>query len=778
MNNPIKSLTRMVFGRTSNTRWLFLSPGQRKYWRKVGSGDASSVVMAPLLWIGKNFPEAPPALWINSDDSGEEERVTGEGLQGGDHPMLELLERPTPYYSGATLWMATLGDWNLSGNAYWLIVRDKGGRPIELWWTPSGLIKPIGDGDTFIEHYDYSPEGTPIRIETDDVVHFRYGMDSEDPRKGKSPLSSLLQEVFTDQEASDFTAALLGNMGVPGLVISPSKQSGGAEGPSIDDVKATKDYMKEGFSGDRRGEPLVMSGPTDVAQFGFNPQQLTLREIRRIPEERVTACLGVPAIVAGLGAGLDRSTFANFAEAREAAYQDNIIPSQRIIAEEVRFQLLPNFEPDTFRAYRFGFDLSGVRVLQEDRNDLAARLNVGVTGGWVRVSEARRAMDLEVDDTDEVYLRGVSVIEIPAGEAMAVVGNANELSPGNNPPQLGPGSNENDNENNPQEGDQTEQSRHYRDNHKSNGHSKSAAKQRVSHALVAKVRRQQLSRFYSYYLSAWNRNHYVLQNAYSRELHTAFTDFGKSCAEEYLRREDTGKSLTHGGTLVRQKIDASTLVEMIVNELLGNFKNDLSKLQKIHVLRTMEQTLDTIKTVTALSMGIPDLMQKQILEAGGKRIGLIDVEKQSRDAMFNVINDGNQAGHGPAVIARNIRDNIPSGVFVNAGAGYRAQLIARTETNWAANTSAIAAYRDSDVVSGVTALDGEGDPECAARDGEHYSFDEAEAQLNSEHPNGTLCFAPDVDGCDFTKSRKGTSCPVPTPPPIKPEEFQEDSQGD
>jgi hypothetical protein len=224
MNNPIrKALQRMVFGPTNNTRWLFLTPGQRKYWRKVGDGSASSAVMAPLLWIGKNFPEAPPALWLKETDSGEEERVIGEGYFGGDHPLIELLERPTPYYSGAILWMATLMDWHLSGNSYWLKIRDTGGRPTELWWTPSGLIRPNGDEKTFIKNYLYNPpsKGEPIEIDTDDVVHFRYGMDPDDPRKGKSPLSSLLQEIFTDQEASDFTAALLDNMGVPGLIISP-----------------------------------------------------------------------------------------------------------------------------------------------------------------------------------------------------------------------------------------------------------------------------------------------------------------------------------------------------------------------------------------------------------------------------------------------------------------------------------------------------------------------------------------------------------------------------
>ena len=302
MFERVKQLTQMVFGRSSGHRWMFLTPGQRKYWRKVGDGSASSVVMAPLLWIGRNFPEAPPALWQKDPNSAEEERVTGMGEQGGDHLMLELLERPNPYYAGSVFWMATVIDWHISGDGYWIKIRDRGGRPRELWWTPSPMMTPKGDEKEFISYYEYKVGGQTFEIPPSEVVHFRYGLDPENPRKGKSPLSSLLQEVFADQEASDFTAALLGNMGVPGVVISPSKDAS----PSPADVDATKEWFKEAFTGDRRGEPLVMSGATNVDQFGFNPQQMQLRDIRRIPEERVSAVLGVPAIVAGLGAGLDR----------------------------------------------------------------------------------------------------------------------------------------------------------------------------------------------------------------------------------------------------------------------------------------------------------------------------------------------------------------------------------------------------------------------------------------------------------------------------------------
>lgn len=700
MASPIKALQRMVFGRTNENRWLFFGPSMRKHYRKVGNGSNTSVVAAPLLWIHRNFPEAPPALWLRTGVSGEEDRVTGKGDQGGDHIMLELLERPNEYYSGSALWAATVTDWHISGDAYWIKLRDIVGRPRELWWAPSGTMKPIGSETEFITHYEYKPGTQTIDLPPEDVVHFRYGMSAENPRCGKSPLSSLLQEVFTDVEASEFTAALLGNMGVPGVLISPSKEGGT---PSDDDVKATKAKFKGGFSGDNRGEPLIMSGPTNVEQFGFSPEQMNLRTIRRIPEERVTACLGVPAIVAGLGAGLDRSTFANYSEAREAAYDDCIIPAQRTMSEEVKYQLLPDFEPDDFRSFRFGFDISNVRILQEDRNTMAERYDKGIRGGWVRVSEGRRALDLEIDDADEVYLRGVAVIEVPVGEA----------GPAPTPAQLSPGQSEQ-----PaslpeaQPGQQTQTS---------------------GRKAVA------LSRLHTRLHHALLRDAHVISGHFSRELDKDFASFGRDCASTYLHLvSQTSSTNGHGA----KAISADRLARMITSTLAGSFTEALNKRFRTNAARTLEQTVATISDIANLTGGVSDPVQEKILNSGGKRIGLVDIEQSTRDVLLNAINSGNELGLNPREIARNIRTDVPAGRFVNAGPAYRSQLIARTETNWAMNTSAIATYREADEVEMCIAMDGSDDEDCAARNGQEYTFDEAEAELESEHPNGTLTFAP------------------------------------
>lgn len=402
-------LARMVFAEASYRIMGLLglvTPGFGTIRREVGDGLSSSTVTAPLFWIARTFPEAPPALWSVDTRTGKETQVF-------DHPMLRLLQRPNDFFTGVNFWMATLIDYKTDGNAYWLVVRNTLGRPLQLWWAPHWMIEPKGTATTFITHYEYRTPSVTKEIRPEDVIHFRFAADPDDPRLGIAPLKSVLREVFTDDEAARFTAALLRNMGVPGIIVSPD----GDEPPTADDVKLTKAYIREMFSGERRGEPLVLSGKTKVDQFGFSPEELTMRELRRIPEERVTAVMGVPAIVAGLGAGLDRSTFTNYNEAREAAYEESIIPTQRALAEEIRFQLLPSFEGrDSEWRFRFGFDLSKVRVLQTDEVRRLEKLSMGVRDGWVQVAEPREHAGLDVTDADRVYLRPMNAQTIVAGE--------------------------------------------------------------------------------------------------------------------------------------------------------------------------------------------------------------------------------------------------------------------------------------------------------------------------------------------------------------------------
>lgn len=671
----LKSLSRMVFPRYGGIMRWFLPRGRFNYAREVGDGLSSSVVCAPILWMARTFPEAPLQV-VDSDDA----PVDG-------HPMVKKLRRPNPYYSGIVLWMATLMSWVIDGNAYWLKVRDGLGGIAELWYVPHWMIRPYGDENQLITHYEYRPDGELVRLENDDVVHFRYGLDPNDPKRGLSPLSSVLREVFTDDEAANFTAALLHNMGIPGVIVSPD----GDESPSPDDVKAVKEQMDSDFSGDRRGKPMVMSGKTKVQQFGFSPEQLDLKSLRRIPEERVTAVLGIPAIVAGMGAGLDRSTFANYSEAREAAYEENIIPTQRLFGEDLWHQLLPDFD-DQAAEREVGWDRSKVRVLQDDRNKEAERLARLVQAGIYTRAKALQGLGEESDPADDVYLLPISVIVTPAGE----------LPPA--PPTPQPGADP-----------------------------------------IEPKRRRKGTDAQNRLIESLERSAAKLSAVLAQQVEMDLSELGRRAAEVYDRLSPGLAAHTNGH---RKAADDSAADRIVTALSLGEWVDGTLKARlETHYQRTAQQTVETINQVLDLGVSLPDPVEKAIIEAGGTRRGLFDIEQGTKDAIYRALADAREQGLGPADAARLIRSYVPAGRFTNAGVRYRSGLIGRTETKHAQNLSSLAAYRAADNVASVTIYDGRtagSDAECAARDGDVVSFDEADALMAEEHPLGTLSFAPNV----------------------------------
>lgn len=372
------------------TSWPQYPNSTINFAREIGPLTRQSLVMAAANWAGTNLPEAPLTL-VRAGKTGQQEMIT-------DHPALDLLRRPTPYYSGNLLWKAGMVSWVLDGNMYFRKVRNAYGQPIELWYEPHFSIRPRWpqDGSEFISFYEVFRNGAWYRIETEDVIHFRYGIDPYNDRLGLSPVASAFREVFTDSERARYSALILRNGGVIPFILSPK-----ATDTELDPVEIKREFEFR-TTGDNVGRPMVLSGALDVQAVGMSPDKLLIDKASTIPEERIAALIGIPAAVLGFGAGLSQTKVgATMRELREQAYENFIIPTQRLICPELDVQLLSDY-PDT-EGLATSFDLRQVRVLQDDQNALANRHSVLYKSGIETRAEARQAFGLKVTPEDDVY---------------------------------------------------------------------------------------------------------------------------------------------------------------------------------------------------------------------------------------------------------------------------------------------------------------------------------------------------------------------------------------
>ena len=159
-------------------------------------------------------------------------------------------------------------------------------------------------------------------------------------------------------------------------------------------------------------------------------------------------------------------------------------------------------------------------------------------------------------------------------------------------------------------------------------------------------------------------------------------------------------------------------------------------------LQVVADALDRSVTSTAVKRIIADLMAY-----GGERIA--DINARTLQAITIELAEGSRRGYSitqliEGVAAENYKGVLEVGLENGVGVwgDARAEMIARTETALSYNRAAIQSY-GSFGVQQVQAIDGDGDAECAERNGHIYSIDEALGL--TDHPNGTLDWAPLVD---------------------------------
>lgn len=316
------------------------------------------------------------------------------------HPLLDLLDAPNSWYGGSVLWAGTLLSWMADGNAYWLKVRGAADQPVGLVYVPHVQMRPMADrnnpgGRELVTYFEYTPiGGTPVPVPRSEVVHFRQGIDPRNPRLGLSPLAALLREVVGDNRAATYSVALLGNMGVPGLVFSPKDSGVGTATP--EQRRSFKEQIREAFNGEGTGRALMMPFPADVTAPGLSPEQLGLKSLRDVPAARICAAFGIDPLAVHLPS--DQKTFSNFGEAREAFYEEAVVGTRSELCRQIGSQLMPDFGDAS--ALRLWSDYSDVRVLQDDQDALCKRVGDLYAKGVLDRATAKDQIGVPFDSSD------------------------------------------------------------------------------------------------------------------------------------------------------------------------------------------------------------------------------------------------------------------------------------------------------------------------------------------------------------------------------------------
>ena len=362
--------------------------------------EGNSAALACLNVLGTAFSEAPLEVYEQSGDG--EEKIL-------NHPAAMLMKKPSPYLSGNLLNNYIITSVSVAGDAFLLKLKNEAGGVVQLYPLIPDNVEVKGTKEELITHYEYKQRGQNLYIPREDMIHIREKVDPRNHRRGLAPLRSVMVEILGDAAAAQMASALVKNMGVPGVVISPKNDLSMTkeEGETIAETFGRR------FGGENRGRPLVISGgEVDIQTLSFSPKDLEIGKLRHVNEERISAVLGVPSILAGLGSGLESSTYNNVSELRNFFTEQKLIPMWKNVAQDLTNQLLQeDFTDDDNLIMKF--DLSDVRALQQDEQLEMDKIVKGLQAGFISVAEARKATGFPADDPSmDVYLRGIQQVEV------------------------------------------------------------------------------------------------------------------------------------------------------------------------------------------------------------------------------------------------------------------------------------------------------------------------------------------------------------------------------
>jgi HK97 family phage portal protein len=336
---------------------------------------------------------------------------TGSALPS--HDLQKLLDRPNDFFTGFDTRRWIMASLDLAAHAYLEKVRSGYNRVVELWPLRPDWMRPVKSAENFIDRYEYCVPGmNPLPMDPKNVLDFVIH-DPLNLLQGWSPVSVASRVGDLDNSTTDYLKLFFQHGGVPPgfLKIKGRKLRDEQEAEEI-----RKKWMKRYGGFENWLAPVVMDEDADYQDIGQKFKDMGFDVLDARSEARICMVLGVPPILVGAKVGLDRSTFANYAEAKDSFWDETIEPQCVRIADEFNMDLSIEFGSNIGIRWDFS-EVSAVQARKSKKWDVANR---SWQSGLALLNEAREIVDLQ--RLNEGDIRNVSgmAVETPATYATQV----------------------------------------------------------------------------------------------------------------------------------------------------------------------------------------------------------------------------------------------------------------------------------------------------------------------------------------------------------------------
>lgn len=249
-----------------------------------------------------------------------------------EHPLLTLLRRPNPMQSYGDYVRAKVSYLMIAGNGYEerFIV---GSEVKELYQLRPDRMSILPSASGVPAAYIYKVGQNTTRWEVDprtlnsDVRHLKLFNPLND-WYGMSPVEAGAYALDQNNESMAWMQALLQNSARPSGALT--MKDGGTL--SDENFNRLKSQIEEQYSGSiNAGRPMLLEGGLEWQQMGLSPTDMGIIESKFASARDVALAFGVPPQLLGIPGD---NTYANYAEARLAFWEDTALPLLDMIVHD------------------------------------------------------------------------------------------------------------------------------------------------------------------------------------------------------------------------------------------------------------------------------------------------------------------------------------------------------------------------------------------------------------------------------------------------------------
>lgn len=320
----------------------------------VKDGYVGNPLVASCIWEIATSASEPDLVVKRRLKDGTKEIATGP-----DADMLRaLLLNPNPEQT-TTEFLEQLFTWQqVTGNWFFRKMRaEVGAGVVQLWPLEPPRVKIRAAANGWVAGYNY--DGIKDTLDANDVVHDKLRPNPEDMFWGLGPIGVLRRSIDLDNQASEYLRVFFQNNATPGGLLKLKARMEPEERQRI------KEFWTKEHSGPAGWHSIsVLDADGEYQEIGASPEKLKLQAIFDQTESRICMAFGVPPILVGATIGLNRSTFANYEEARTSFWSETLVPLYKKCGERLTAGLCVEFSSDLC----IEFDLSKVEALNEGSN--------------------------------------------------------------------------------------------------------------------------------------------------------------------------------------------------------------------------------------------------------------------------------------------------------------------------------------------------------------------------------------------------------------------------